>query len=116
MMTELLNTTASLAVAAIKFKWQKDEKTYDYFIPEGLPVNVGDKVYVATRQGEAKVEVMAIKTESSMASAAILRLVEDLRTDEERKAIHPNGQRMFSEDRTMLDDKGNRSIFDDVDR
>lgn len=112
MMTE----TDHLYVAAVKFKWQKDDKTYDYFIPERLPVNVGDKVYVATRQGETKVEVMAIKTESSVASAEILRLVEDLRTDEERKAIHPNGQRMFSEDRTMLDDKGNRSIFDDVDR
>lgn len=116
MMTELLNTTASLAVAAIKFKWQKDEKTYDYFIPEGLTVKVGDKVVVETARGETTVEVMTIKPASEMAQKKILRLVEDLRTDEERKAIHPNGQRMFSEDRTMLDDKGNRSIFDDVDR
>ena len=34
----------SLAVAAVKFKWQKDDKTFDYFIPAGLVVNVGDKV------------------------------------------------------------------------
>jgi hypothetical protein len=112
MMTE----ASSLLVAAVKFKWQKDEKTYDYFIPAGLTVNIGDRVYVAAKHGETKVEVMEIKTESSMASASILRLVEDLRTDEERQAKYPNGQRMFSEDRTMLDEKGNRSIFDDVDR
>ena len=28
---------------------------------------------------------------------------------------HPNGQRMFTVDGTMLDEHGNRSIFDDVD-
>lgn len=59
---------------------------------------------------------MEIKTESEMASVAALRPVEDLRTDEEKAAKYPNGQRKYSEDRTMLDEKGNRSIFDDVDR
>lgn len=29
--------------------------------------------------------------------------------------VYPNGQRMFAADGMMLDDKGNRSIFDDVD-
>lgn len=29
---------------------------------------------------------------------------------------HKNGAPMFSADGTMLDDKGNRSIFDDIDR
>lgn len=109
-------TTISLAVAAVKFKWQKDEKTYDYFIPEGLTVNVGDKVVVETARGETTVEVMAIKSESELAQKKIVRIVEDLRTDEERQAKYPNGKPMFSPDRTMLDDKGNRSIFDDVDR
>ena len=28
---------------------------------------------------------------------------------------HPNGKPMYAPDGTMLDDKGNRSIFDDVD-
>lgn len=31
------------------------------------------------------------------------------------RLMHPNGAPMFSADGTMLDDKGNRSIFDDVD-
>lgn len=101
-------------IVAVKFKWEKEGKTYDYFAD--FPVEVGQRVYVATKRGEAKVEIMEIKTESEMASAAVLRPVEDLRTDEERAAKYPNGQRMFSEDRTMLDERGNRSIFDDVDR
>lgn len=29
---------------------------------------------------------------------------------------HPNGAPMFSRDGTLLDDRGKRSIFDDVDR
>lgn len=29
---------------------------------------------------------------------------------------HKNGAPMFAPDGTMLDDKGNRSIFDDIDR
>lgn len=32
-----------------------------------------------------------------------------------REMTRPNGARMFSSDGTMLDDKGNRSIFDDID-
>lgn len=69
-------TTISLAVAAVKFKWQKDEKTYDYFIPEGLTVNVGDKVVVETARGETTVEVMTIKPESELAQKKIVRVVE----------------------------------------
>lgn len=69
-------TTISLAVAAVKFKWQKDEKTYDYFIPEGLVVNVGDKVVVETARGETTVEVMAIKPESELAQKKIVGVVE----------------------------------------
>lgn len=72
MMTE----ASSLTVAAIMFKWQKDGKTYDYFIPEGMTVNVGDKVVVATARGETTVEVMETKTESEMAQKKILRIVE----------------------------------------
>jgi hypothetical protein len=32
-----------------------------------------------------------------------------------RTRTHDNGARMFSDDGTMLDDAGNRSIFDDLD-
>lgn len=32
-----------------------------------------------------------------------------------REMKHPNGRRQFADDGTMLDEKGNRSIFDDVD-
>lgn len=68
--------TPARQVAAVKFKWQKDEKTYDYFVPVGLVVNVGDKAMVETKRGEAEVEVMAIKTESEMAEKQILRKCE----------------------------------------
>jgi cell fate regulator YaaT (PSP1 superfamily) len=71
-----MTEATSLLVAAIKFKWQKDEKTYDYFIPVGLTVNVGDKVVVETARGETTVEVVAIKAESEMAQKKIVRVVE----------------------------------------
>ncbi|WP_245496213.1 hypothetical protein [Rhizobium leguminosarum] len=79
MMTE----ATALAVAAIMFKWQKDGKTYDYFIPEGMTVNVGDKVVVATARGETTVEVMEIKAESDMAQKKILRVVQPETTEGE---------------------------------
>lgn len=79
MMTE----ARSLTFAAIMFKWQKDGKTYDYFIPEGMTVNVGDKVVVATARGETTVEVMEIKTESDMAQKNILRVVQPETTEGE---------------------------------
>jgi primosomal protein N' len=65
-----------LYVAAVMFKWQKDGKTYDYFIPADLKVSVGDKVVVETSRGEATVEVMAIKSDSDLAQKKILRLIE----------------------------------------
>lgn len=37
-----------------------------------------------------------------------------VRFDQDR--TYPNGARMFAPDGTMLDDQGNRSIFDDVDQ
>jgi hypothetical protein len=42
---------------------------------------------------------------------------EESRAAYEREAAtkYPNGKPMFAPDGTMLDDKGNRSIFDDVD-
>lgn len=73
-MNDLL--TQSRTIAAVKFKWQKDEKTYDYFIPHGLEISVGQKVMVETKRGETEVEVMAIKAESEMAEKAIIRIAE----------------------------------------
>ncbi len=76
MMTEVTSTTTPLAVAAIQFRWQKDGKTYDYFIPEGMTVNVGDKVVVETTRGETTVEVVEIKAGSDKAQKKVLRVVE----------------------------------------
>ncbi len=73
-MTDLL--TPARAVAAVKFKWQKDEKTYDYFVPTGLEVAPGDKVVVATSRGETEVTIVEIQTESDKAEKDILRRVE----------------------------------------
>lgn len=73
-MTDLL--TPSLAVAAIRFKWQKDDRTYDYFIPAGLELAPGDKVIVETKRGETTVEVVEIKAESDKAEKHILRRAE----------------------------------------
>jgi len=109
-----MTDVATRTIIAVKFAWEKAGKTYDYFVD--FPVEVGQRVYVPTKRGEAKVEIVEIKTGSEMASVAALRPVEDLRTDEEKQAKYPNGQRKYSEDRTLLDEKGNRSIFDDVDR
>ncbi len=106
----------TLPVASVKFKWQKDEKTYDYFIPPELTVNVGDKVIVETARGETTVEIMAIKPKSEVAQKKIVRVVDDLRSDQERQASYPNGNPKFAHDRTLLDERGNRSVFDDVDR
>jgi hypothetical protein len=39
----------------------------------------------------------------------------DLHTPGWREHRYGNGQRVFADDGTMLDEKGNRSIFDDVD-
>lgn len=71
-MTDLIEK--SLAVAAVKFKWQKDDKTYDYFIPAGLVLNIGDKVLVETKRGETEVEVIAIEDSSDKAEKQILRI------------------------------------------
>ncbi|TIN80743.1 hypothetical protein [Mesorhizobium sp.] len=75
-MTDLF--TPSLAVAAVRFKWQKDEKTYDYFIPQGLDLAPGDKVIVETKRGETTVEVISIKSESDLAEKQILRRAEPI--------------------------------------
>lgn len=71
-----MNDTAARLAAAVKFKWQKDEKTYDYFVPEGLELAPGDKVVVETKRGETEVEVVEIKTNSERAEKEILRRAE----------------------------------------
>jgi hypothetical protein len=84
-MTDLL--TPARAIAAVKFKWQKegDAKVYDYFIPEGMDLKPGDKAIVATKRGETTVEIVAIKAESEMAEKEILRIAEEQPKAEEPK-------------------------------
>ena len=62
--------------AAVKFKWQKDEKTFDYRIPEGLVLAVGDVVVVETNRGETTVTIVELKDESELATVEILRKAE----------------------------------------
>ncbi|MET3648073.1 hypothetical protein [Phyllobacterium ifriqiyense] len=59
-------------IVAVKFGFS--DKTYDYF--SDIPVEVGQKVYVETSRGEAKVEIVEIKDGSERAEKAVLRIVE----------------------------------------
>ncbi len=110
-MTDLF--TPPRTIVAVKFGFS--DKTYDYFAD--FPVEIGQNVYVETKRGEGKATIVEIKTESDRAEKSVLRFVsDDVRTDEERAAKYQNGFPMFSRDGTMLDEYGNRSIFDDVDQ
>lgn len=71
-----MSDSATRRAAAVKFKWQKDDKAYDYFIPDGLELAPGDKVVVETRKGETEVEVVEIKDGSERAEKEILRRAE----------------------------------------
>jgi primosomal protein N' len=98
-------------IVAVKFG--ESDKTYYYFAG-AFDVAVGQRVMVPMRGREVSVTVAEIKDHSEVATASIARL--DVRTDEQRAAKHPNGQHQWSPDGTLLDENGNRSIFDDVDR
>lgn len=74
-MTDLL--TPARAVAAVRFKWQKDDRSYDYFIPHGLDVRPGMKVIVETKRGETEVEVVEIKAEYDRAEKSIIRIADE---------------------------------------
>lgn len=58
--------------AACAFKGSA--RTYDYLLPDGLTVSVGDKVVVDTFRGEATVEVIEVKEHSDAATKEVLRL------------------------------------------
>lgn len=74
----MTNTTEQYAIAAVRFKFQKegDGKTYDYLVPNGFILNAGDKVIVETKRGEATVTVVEIKDASEMAEKFILRVAD----------------------------------------
>ncbi|WP_457154332.1 primosomal protein N' family DNA-binding protein [Mesorhizobium sp. P5_C1] len=98
-------------IVAVKFG--ESDKTYDFFAG-AFDVAPGQRVMVPMRGREISVTVAEVKTESELAKVAILRI--DVRTDEQRAAKHPNGVQKWSPDGTLLDENGNRSIFDDVDQ
>lgn len=60
--------------ASVKFKWEKQDRTYDYAIPDGLTIVAGDKAIVQTKRGETTVEIVGIKDASDKATASILRI------------------------------------------
>lgn len=97
----------------IAVKFGESDKTYDYFAG-AFDVAIGQRVMVPMRGREVSVMVAGIKDHSDMAKVAVIR--PDARTDEQRAAKHPNGQHQWSPDGTLLDENGNRSIFDDVDK
>lgn len=98
-------------IVAVKFG--ESDKTYDYFAG-AFDVAVGSRVMVPVRGRETSVTVAEIKDHSDAAKTAILAI--DVRTDEQRAAKHPNGRHQWSPDGTLLNENGNRSIFDDVDK
>jgi primosomal protein N' len=98
-------------IVAVKFG--ESDKTYDYFAG-AFDVAVGQRVMIPMRGREVSVLVAEVKDHSELAKIEILRL--DVRTDEQRQQKHENGQHMWSPDGTLLDEHGNRSIFDDVDQ
>ena len=59
--------------AAVRF--DGSDKTYDYFAP--ISVEVGDRVVVETRRGEAVVTVAEIKDRSERAEKSILRMADE---------------------------------------
>ncbi|PBB96697.1 hypothetical protein [Mesorhizobium sp. WSM3862] len=98
-------------IVAVKFG--ESDKTYDYFAG-AFDVAVGARVMVPMRGRETSVTVAEIKDHSDVAKISIVGI--DKRTDEQRAAKHPNGRHVWAPDGTLLDENGNRSIFDDVDK
>lgn len=98
----------------VRFKWS--DTVYDYFC-DGIPVKVGDTAIVLTKgDRETEVTVVELKEFSLRAEKGIIRVLPpDVRTDEQKAAKHPNGKPMWGRTGMLLDDKGNRSVFDDVD-
>lgn len=64
--------TKPQTIAAVQFPGS--DRTYDYVAP--FPVQVGQRVVVMTRRGEATVEVVEIKNHSDVARASLLRIAE----------------------------------------
>lgn len=72
---------------AVAVSFRGSAKTYDYLIPDGVTVMAGDTVVVATRNGEAKVTVVTVKSHSDDATAPFLRVFEEEKDDEEAEDV-----------------------------
>lgn len=89
----------------VAVKFGESDKRYDYLVPDGFDLSVGQRVMVPMRGREISVEVVEVKDHSEVAKVAIARI--DLRSDEQRAAKHANGAHRWAPDGTELDEQGN---------
>lgn len=68
----------------VAVRFPGSDRSYDYEAP--FPVEIGQRVVVDTRRGEAVVEVVEIKTHSDRATASIKRIAEPAPTSARDRA------------------------------
>ena len=83
----------------------------DTFGVARLKLTVQEAMQVMTRLPEAPIVQNNVIDDSMVEKVRSL----DLNIRNWRNLTYPNGSRMFAKDGTLLNDQGNRSIFDDVD-
>lgn len=83
----------------------------DLLRPEHFEVlcAAGDGAIYAEMAAALNLKIGTVKSRLFRARAA-------LAVARQKRFVHPNGQTKFALDGTLLDEQGNRSIFDDVDQ
>jgi hypothetical protein len=73
----------NLKIASVRFG--SSRKTYDYWIPKNVTLGIGDKAVIENRNGgETVVEVVALKSESDVATKPLLRAAPQEDKDKEK--------------------------------